>query len=319
VQYDKVGRGVGVGVELNPPFVRPERADEYARALATISDAYSESVAWLRDREPQQAGVDVDSSAAGQQVDGPQLAEGVSYVSYDEMCAVPRWSDITDSCRLIAEQLLAPSAELSVGMTLGTEIGKLTTLLMDEAAGDECLDILSVRLEVLRAGELLAPEGSHQVEFAINVLMPDGTDLTAWRPQWRERWRDKQTKLWSGLATQTQVALSKPIWSDIQAQAAQLDGRPARAAPVGVSRRDVSMILNDSDDERVEAQLARWDRSRVRKPEPVGWDPADRRTKLYTPTAIADYAETVEQYLAIGKHRLIQRLTRLARPAIRDR
>ncbi|NIA16318.1 MAG: hypothetical protein GWP08_19835, partial [Nitrospiraceae bacterium] len=55
---------------------------------------------------------------------------------------------------------------------------------------------------------------------------------------------------------------------------------------LGVPLRVIAEILQNSDEERVVETLARWNKSRRRKPTPVGWNPTDRRQWLYEPTAI---------------------------------
>ena len=90
--------------------------------------------------------------------------------------------------------------------------------------------------------------------------------------------------------------------------------QPAKAQPAkqGVPLRVVAEILQNSDAERTDAMLGRWNRARRKKPDPVGRNPKDRREWLFEPTAIVAWVKIEETPLTVPEDDLIKRLTRLA-------
>ena len=84
-------------------------------------------------------------------------------------------------------------------------------------------------------------------------------------------------------------------------------------ADCGVSLRNVAEILQNGDLERMERMLRRWNRCRVPMPGALGRDAADRRVKLYEPTAIVEWCKKVEHYLSVPEDTLTKRLANLAR------
>jgi len=57
--------------------------------------------------------------------------------------------------------------------------------------------------------------------------------------------------------------------------------------------------------------LARWNKSRRKKPEPIGRNPSDRRAWLYAPTAIVAWVKKEEGRLIVPEDDLIKRLTHI--------
>lgn len=80
----------------------------------------------------------------------------------------------------------------------------------------------------------------------------------------------------------------------------------------GVPLRAIAEILQNSDAERTDAMLSRWNKCRRKKPRPVGRNPSDRREWLYEPTAVVAWIKNEEGDLTVPEDALIKRLTRLA-------
>ena len=96
---------------------------------------------------------------------------------------------------------------------------------------------------------------------------------------------------------------------------ADAEGAKADAGPRGVTLRHVAEILQKGDLDETEKMLTRWNKSHIKKPQAIGLCPSDRRAKLYEPTAIAQWAAKVQDYLTVPEDKLIPRLMRLAVPA----
>jgi len=122
---------------------------------------------------------------------------------------VPHFEELDQHCSALSGILDNARKGFGQAVALGRRVGEFTSLLMAEATGEERLDLLSARSEVIRAAGFLDRDGRKQVRFAVRQLVPHSSDLTKWRPDWRKHWFPRQEKLWAGLVRQSEESLER--------------------------------------------------------------------------------------------------------------
>jgi hypothetical protein len=167
---------------------------------------------------------------------------------------------------------------------------------------------VSLTLGICTAGRFTAASG-HEVALAVGnwaVEMLEACPIGA-----------ESLEKWSRLCAMDNVdhdALRARL--DVERLATSEPRGEHISGPKGVSLRDAALIMTEGDGELAKEVKRRWENQREPKlPNAIGIDPRHKQRKLFKPSALSEWVESVEGVAVCAQHGLRKRLVDIARAA----
>lgn len=170
---------------------------------------------------------------------------------------VPLRGELCTACAKLSRHLNGAHIRYLPQTTLGRKAGVFVARLMNQGVGITSDEVISDRHELLKAGKsALDDDGDTQVTYLLDTLMPDPNSDVAWRERWRGNWRMHQGKLWSGLITQTILAIEgrgekEAQRRDGQTGASEARGFAGQSSLITINFREGTIHFPQGDDVRL--------------------------------------------------------------------